>query len=58
MQQLSDCSKKEITFQGGNNVWFSTGNFKITRKSKKFNFKHTELYTIGGIFNKSPYNFY
>jgi hypothetical protein len=48
-------SGKEMIFAVGDKVWLSTRNLKISRPSKKLDYKRTGQYTVTKIINRNAY---
>jgi hypothetical protein len=44
-----------VTFEVGNKVWLLTRHFRMTRLSKKLDFKRTGPYMVSKIINKNAY---
>jgi hypothetical protein len=55
-RQTMYASKKDIAFDIGDKVWLSTKYFRITRPSKKLDYKRAGPYTVSKVINKNAYN--
>jgi len=54
-RQTKYAGGKQITFEVGDQVWFSTKHFQTTRPSKKLDYNRTGPYTVSKIINKNAY---
>jgi hypothetical protein len=54
-RQTKYAGEKDITFEVGDRVWISTRYLRMTRPSKKLDYKRAGPYTVSKIINQNAY---